>query len=248
VVPEDLSVGSQGYLNQKIRNAGPENGTMAVVKLVRNGQSPVIPSDSSVFVGNFPSRGTVACTYKVSIATDATEQTYPVDVMVTYTNREGAIVSSAVTTVGVPVLAKTAFTVVSPVPEVPAGTSRTLEVQYRNDGAVIVYNAQARITPHDPVTITDNDAFLGDLKPGETVNARYDILVAADAEPKMYSFDSSIRYRDARGNSLESDTLSVQVTISPAVPGGFLALAVCVIAGIIICIGYVVYRKKRESD
>jgi hypothetical protein len=247
VVPEDLSVGSQGYLNLKIRNAGPEDGTMAVVKLLRNGQSPVIPSDSSVFVGNFPSRETVACKYKVSIAKDATEQTYPVDVMVTYTNREGAIMSSAITTVGVPVLAKTAFTVVSPAPDLPAGTTRTVEIQYRNDGAATVYNAQARITPHDPVTSTDNNAFLGDMKPGETVNARYDLQVAADAEPKMYSFDSSIRYRDAQGNSLESDTLPVQVAVVTTVPGGFPALAVCAIAGIVICIAFLVYRKKRES-
>ena len=107
-------------------------------------------------------------------------------------------------------MAKTAFTVISPVPEIPAGTSRTIEVQYRNDGAVTVYNAQARITPHNPVTITDNNAFLGDLKPGETASARYEIQADADAEPKMYSFDSTIRYRDALGNSQESDTLPVR--------------------------------------
>lgn len=253
VVPEDLSVGSQGYLDLMIRNAGLENGEMAVVKLVRNGQSPVIPADSSVFIGSFPRGETVACRYKVSISKDASGQTYPVDVVVTYINREGEIVSSAPATVGVPVQAKTTFSIVSPVPEIPAGSLRTIEIQYRNDGTVTVYNAQARIIPHDPVAIHDNTAYLGDLKPGETATARYEAEAGADAEPKKYSFDSSIRYRDTQGSSLESDTLPVQLTVLTAasglfaVPGGFTALAGCAIAGIVICITFLVYRKKTEN-
>jgi hypothetical protein len=250
VIPEGLGVGSEGYLNLKIRNDGSENGKMAVIKLLRNGQSPVIPADNSVFIGSFPSGGNVTCRYKVSVAKDAMDQTYPVDIVVTYTNREGAVVSSAATTVGVPVQAKTTFTIVSPQPEIPAGNSRVIEIQYRNGGAVTIYNAQARIAPHNPVTISDNNAFLGDLKPGETATARYEIQAAADAEPKEYSFDSSIRYRDALGNSLESDTLPVQLTVVTAasgLPGGFPALAGCGIAGIMICIAFLVYRQRKEN-
>jgi hypothetical protein len=252
-VPEQLSVGSQGYLNLKIRNNGLENGKTAVVKLIRNGRSPVIPVDSSVFIGSFPSGETVTCRYKVSITKDAMNQTYPVDVVVTYSNREGATVSSTATPIGVPVLAKTAFSIVSPVPEVAAGTTRTIAILYRNDGAVTVFNAQARITPHDPVAINDNNAFLGDLKPGQTVIAQYEVQADAGAEPKVYSFDSSIRFRDALGNSQESDTLPVKITVGSAplglsaVPGGFPTLAGCVIAGTMICITFLVYRQRKEN-
>jgi len=247
-VPEQLSVGSEGFLDLKIQNTGPENGEKAVVKLLRNGQSPVIPADSSVYIGSFNSGETVACRYKVSIAKDAMNQTYPVDLVVTYTNREGATVSSAPTTIGVPVNAKTVFTLVSAVPEVPAGTSQTIEIQYRNDGAVTVYNAQARITPHDPVTMSDNTAFLGDIRPGQTANARYELQADAGAEPKVYSFDSNIRYRDSLGSSLESDTLSVQVRVVPAASGSsVIHLAGCVIAGIIVIIAFLVYRKTKEN-
>ena len=76
---------------------------MASVKLLRNGQSPIIPVDSTVFIGDFPSGDTIACRYKVSVSKDATNQTYPVDLVVSYTNREGTIVTSSKTTVGVPV-------------------------------------------------------------------------------------------------------------------------------------------------
>jgi hypothetical protein len=246
---EPLSAGSEGYLNLTIRNAGREDGEMAVVKLLRNGQSQVIPAVSSVFIGSFRSGDTVTCRYKVSVAKDAMDQDYPIDIVVTSTNREGSVVSSAATTVGVPVHAKPAFTVVSPVPEVPAGSGKILEIQYRNNGAVTIYAAQARITPHDPLTISDNTAFIGDLKPGETAIARYDIQAGAGAEPKVYSFDSNIRYRDALGTSQESETIPVQVTIVTAAPGisAVSALAAGVLAALVIGIAFLIYRQRKES-
>jgi hypothetical protein len=247
---EELTVGSEGYLNLKIKNTGPENGTMASVKLLRNGQSPIIPVDSTLFIGEFPSGDTVACRYKIAVSKDATNQTYPVDLTISYTNREGTVVTSSKTTVGVPVNAKPAFTIISSVPEVPRGTGRTIEVQYQNDGGVTVYNAQARLSLHDPITIGDNTAYLGDIAPGESVIARFEVEADEAAEPMVYSFDSTIRYRDAQGTSLESDTIPLQIAVVPAasgIPGGLLAVAGCIIAGIVICIAFIVYRQKNKS-
>ena len=243
-VPEQLTVGSEGFLNLKIKNAGPENGTLASVKLLRNGQSPVIPVDSTLFIGDFRSGETVACRYKVSVSQDATNQTYPVDLTVSYMNREGSVVTSTKTTVGVSVDAKPAFTVLSSVPEVLQGAERTIEVRYRNDGTVTVYDAQARFVPHDPVTAIDTIAYLGDIAPGESVTALYDIQADAAAEQTVHSFESHIRYRDAMGTSHESDSLSVQIRVIPAA-GGISALTVTggILAAIVLCTGYLVYRR-----
>jgi hypothetical protein len=252
-VPEELTVGSEGYLNLKIKNTGPENGTMASVKLIRNAKSPVIPTDSTLYIGDFPSGSTVAGKYKVSVSKDATNQTYPVDLVVSYTNREGMIVTSSVTTIGVPVNAKPAFTIISPAPEVPSGAGKIIEVQYRNDGYVKVYDAQARLALHDPITIGDNSAYLGDIVPGESVTARYEVQADEAAEPMVYSFDSTIRYRDALGTSLESDTIPVQIKVTPAasgiaaIPGGLFTVAGCIIAVIVICIAILVYRQKTKN-
>ena len=252
-VPEGLIAGSQGYIHLKIRNTGPENGEMTAVKLLRNGNSPITPTDNTIFVGSFPSGGIVECRYKVSVSKDATNQMYPVDVAVSYTNREGTIVTSQPETAGVPVNAKTTFTVISSVPEISRGTSGTFEVQYRNDGNVTAYNAQTRITPHTPVTISDNTAFLGDLEPGKTATARYDIQADNAAEPKMYTFDSNIRYRDVHSSSLESDTIPVKIAIVAEASGVsttetvFRVFAGCIIAGIIIWIAVRIYRLKNKS-
>jgi len=248
-VPEQLTKGSEGYLSLKIRNAGPENGTMASVKLIRNGQSPIIPIDSTLFIGDFPSGGIVASRYKISVSQDASNQTYPVDLVVSYTNREGTVVKSSVTTVGVPVNAKPVFTIQSAIPEVSRGAGKIIDVQYRNDGNVPVYYAQARITQHDPITISDNNAYLGEIAPGASATARYEVQADGAAEITTYSFDSTVRYRDASGTSLESDTIPVQISVVPAAstPAGTLVLAGCILAGIIICIAFLVYRQKIKN-
>ena len=69
--PDHLNVGNEGYLNLQIKNTGYQNGTKAIVKILRNGNSPIIPSDSSVYIGDFPIGSTVNCRYKVAVSSDA---------------------------------------------------------------------------------------------------------------------------------------------------------------------------------
>lgn len=216
---DPLVAGSEGYIHVKIQNAGPEDGRMAAAQLIRNGKSPVIPTDSTVFLGNFPSGATAECKYKVSIGKDALNKTYPVDIAVTYTNREGTVVTTQATTLGIPVNGKTPFTVISSVPSIAPGAESTIEVRYRNDGEITAYDAQVRLTGHDPISTTANTAFLGSVKPGESATAKYVITADSGAETKEYLFDSKIRYRDAFSNSMESDTIPVAIQVSPAGAG-----------------------------
>ncbi len=246
-VPEQLTVGSDGYLNLKIKNTGPENGTLASVKLLRNGQSPIIPTVSTLFIGDFRSGETIACRYKVSVSKGATNQTYPVDLVVSYTNREGSVVTSSKTTIGVFVDEQPAFTVVSPVLEIPRGEESTIDVIYRNNGKVTVYDAQARITPHDPVSANDNNAFLGNIAPGDTAVATFVLLTDQDADTGVQTFDSTIRYRDATGTSIASDPVPVQLNIIPSAGGIIPQIIVGIIAVLIIGAAFFVYRQKNMS-
>lgn len=248
-VPEQVTAGSEGYLNLTIRNAGAENGTMAAVKLVRNGQSPIIPATSTVFIGDFPSGSTVTCRYKVSVSKDATNQTYPVDVAVSYTNREGDVVTSQAATVGIPVNAKPSFSIVSATPELPRGSDRIIDVRFRNDGATTVYSAQARIVQHSPITVTDDTSYLGDIAPGATATARFAVKADDTADPSTYSLDSTVRFRDASDTSLESDTIQVPLKVVPGatgIPGGLLTIAGGIIVVLILGCALFLYRQKKS--
>jgi hypothetical protein len=243
-----LNVGNEGYVNLKVLNTGYEDAESAIIKISRNGNSPLIPTDSSVYIGDFPRNGTVDCRFKVSVSRDATSQTYPLDVFVVYKDHEGDTRTSDPVTVGIPVGGKISFEVASEHGAVTPGQKKVIEVEYRNIGDATAYNAQARISAVDPFTSNDDTAYLGDLAPGQTVIARYEVSVDSSATLKEYGLDSEIRYRDALDNSQISDTMKVRVKVVEG-SGPVYTNPVVIIAIIaVLCgAGYYVFvmRKKK---
>jgi hypothetical protein len=214
--PDHLNVGTEGYINMKVQNTGSDFGRKSVVKILRNGNSPITPTDSSVYIGDFPPGSISDCRYKVTVSPDAQRQTYPVDVVVMYQNNEGDFVTSRTDTIGVPVGAKVDFNVTSLPAQMNPGNKNVINVEYKNTGDTTVYSAQARISAVDPFTSNDDVSFLGDLKPGESATASYEISVDRAATLKEYGLDSEIRYRDALDNTYISDTMKVRVNVTPA--------------------------------
>jgi len=246
-----LNVGTEGYINITVKNIGHESGKKAVLKISRNGNSPIIPTQSSVYIGDFPEGATVTTQFKASVSSDAQAQTYPLDILVNYENYEGDQVNSDTETIGIPVGRKIDFAVISAPAEVSPGQKKVIKVTFKNIGGATVYNAQARISAVDPFTSNDDTAFLGTLAPGETGEAAYEISVDSTATLKEYGLDSEIQYRDALDNSLISDTLKIRVNVVKNTGGiaGILSnpLALGIIAVGIIIIGILVYLRKKKN-
>ena len=53
-VPEHLNVGTEGYIDMKIKNTGFEDGSKAVVKIIRNGNSPSHTHGQQCLYWRFP--------------------------------------------------------------------------------------------------------------------------------------------------------------------------------------------------
>jgi hypothetical protein len=249
-VPENLNAGSEGFLNLKIKNTGFEDGRKAIVKIVRNGASPIIPTDSGFFIGDFPRNSTVTSKYKVAVSSDAEKQTYPVDVVIMYQNRDGEVVTSAPETIGIPVGEKTGFTITSGTVHIIRGSQTTIQVEYQNNGTANAYDSQARLSAVEPFTSSDDTAYLGDLKPGEKATARYQVSIDDAAVAKVYTLDTEVRYRDALDNSQVSDTFNItfQVQAKPSSVGLMQVLTAMVFIALIgIGAGYylLVMRKKK---
>ena len=248
--PEHLNVGTEGYVNMKIENTGSDTGTKSIIKIIRNGNSPIIPTDSSVYIGDFKPGSVVDCRYKVSVSGDAQKQTYPIDVVVVYQNNEGDFVTSRSDTVGISVGGKADFAVSSPPSEMNPGNKKVITVEYKNTGDTTVKSAQARISAVDPFTSNDDIAYIGDLKPGESRTVSYVMSVDRSATIKEYGLDSEIRYRDELDNTYISDTMKVKVNVTT--PAGMTAILsnpiyLSIIVAIIIGAVYLVYHFRKKK-
>ncbi len=248
VQTRSLNVGTEGYVSMTLKNIGHDAADKAVAKVARNGASPLIPTDSNAYIGTFAPGETVDVTFKVAVADSAEPQSYPLDLVVAYEDYEGKSAASRPVTIGLPVGGKIDFDVASPTVTLHPGGKSILEVVYRNAGAAKVYSAQARISAVDPFTSSDDTAYLGDLAPGETATARFEVSIDADATLKNYGIDSEIRYRDDLDNSKISDTMKVQVVLEKKEGTLFTnPVFLAVIAVAIIGAGYYIfaYRKKK---
>jgi hypothetical protein len=250
VTPEHINAGSEGYLNMKIKNTGSATGSKAVVKITKNGNSPIVPTDSSVFIGEFTPESIVDCRYKVAVSKNAERQTYPVDVSVVYQNNEGDFVTSRSDTIGVPVGGKVDFEITSPAPEMNPGNKKTLTVIYKNIGDSPVYSAQARISAVDPFTSNEDIAYLGDLQPGQSGTATYVVSVDRSATIKEYGLDSEIRYRDALDKTYISEPMKVKVNVvSPAGIATILSnpIYLSIVVAAIIGFAYIIYHYRKKE-
>ena len=248
---DQLVAGADGYLNLTIANIGSLDGAKATVEIVQDDDSPVSPVDSSVYIGAFPAGSTVSCQYKVAVSKNAENKTYPVDVIVLYQDDEGDFVPSQTQTVGVDVGNKVNFAILSPPVEMSPGSKRTIQVEYQNTGDSTVYSAEARISIVDPFTSSSDIAYLGDLAPGQTAVASYQISVASNPTIKEYGLDSEIRYNDALDDTYVSDPMKVSIDVEnlTGIQGivsnpVYISLIVAVIIGVIYAVMQV--RKKKR--
>jgi hypothetical protein len=217
--------------------------------IARNDASPVIPTEGSAYIGDFPVGGTAHCVFKTSVDSGAEAQTYPLDVYVKYENHEGDTVSSDIETIGVPVGGKIDFEIVSDPQTMTPGQKKVITARFKNTGGATAYQAQARVSMVDPFTSNDDSAFLGDIAPGETKDVSFLVSVDKTATVKQYGLDAEVRYRDALDNTVISDPKKLNITVAADKsilaqlaenPAAIIAIVV-VIAGI----GYLLHRRKQ---
>jgi hypothetical protein len=123
-----------------------------------------------------------------------------------------------------------------------------LYVTYKNTGEEPAKDATVRLSASDPFSTTDDQAFLGTLKPGDSATAAFNLAVDKAATPKSYSLDSQILYEDTEGHNQISDSVKIDTQVLPAekgkLPGfelgtgvAFVALAAC----------FITLRKKKQD-
>jgi len=122
-----------------------------------------------------------------------------------------------------------------------------LYVTYKNTGEETAKDATVRVSAADPFSTTDDQAYLGTLKPGDSEVAAFDMDVDDTATPKPYSLSSEIFYEDSDGHDQTSDTIKINTEVLEAkqsLPGfelgtgiTFVALATC----------FIMFRRRKQN-
>lgn len=97
---------------------------------------------------------------------------------------------------------------------VPAGESRQLEVTITNNRPETLSSINANMYADSPLSATDDEAFVGELAPGESTDLLFEVTADGSATPKDHPIEFDFRYDDGRGDDRISDVTQVPITVT----------------------------------
>lgn len=247
---ENINAGGEGFVTLTLKNTGKDTGQKTYAELKQIEKSPVQPVEGTAYIGEFKPGNLTEVKFRVSVSKNAEPQEYPAEVIVKYNNNDGESMQTPSETFGIVVGGKIDFTVVSGPDTIESGQKKIIHVTYKNIGNATAYSAETRISAVDPFSSNDDLAFLGDLTPGETAVASFELDAGAEATEKIYGLDSEVRYRDALDTSQISDTVKVEIQVTKPNPIVSLItnpIVILLILAAIVGGGYYL-KKKRDEE
>jgi len=108
-----------------------------------------------------------------------------------------------------------------------------------------VRDAVARLSIFKPFSSTDDQAFIGNLDPGNETTVLFRMDVDSDATAKDYGISSEIKYTDVNGDTVISESMKIPVKVEPAARSLLLPAALALI--ILIAVGGYIYKKRQKK-
>jgi hypothetical protein len=242
---ETLRVGEDdAVVRGEVVNLGPSTANGAVVRLSTGGSARVTGPESGV--GDLAPGESQPVSFRLGIPEDAEPGTQSLSFAVEYENGDGDV-----RTTDTPIREQVevgperdAFRIVDVETDLRAGGSAQVDVTLRYTGSRPASNADARLFLTDPLSSSDNTAFLGDLEPGETATATFVTSASGDAVAKRYGGAVEVRYDDAGGESNLADGLRAGIPVGDS--GGGLPLPYLGLGlGVVVLGGTVALYSRR---
>jgi S-layer domain len=234
---------SEARIEATISNEGPVPANNVVVRIGETSAVSVVNGESAV--GDLTVGDSAPVSFTVAIPNEAEPGSISMPFSVEYENADGDIQTLS-TPLRKPLEIQPEqdrFEIVGVNTSVTPGGAATLDVQLRHTGSEPVSNANARLFTNDPLSSSDDGAFLGEIGPGETVTAQFRVSASGDALPKSYGSSVEVRYDEADGDTRFTGSLSAGIPVSDSEGGGLPLLPVGIGAIVLLGGGAVVYRR-----
>jgi hypothetical protein len=129
------------------------------------------------------------------------------------------------------------------------GESRAIEVTYKNSKEGVAKDALARIIVMSPLSAEKTIVRLGDIGPGESKTARFEISASPEAIVKNYGINSEIKYINEDGETSFSENMKINVPVE-ATENKFSITGVAIILIILIALYQIinVHRKGNKNN
>ncbi|MFW6385293.1 MAG: COG1361 S-layer family protein, partial [Halodesulfurarchaeum sp.] len=242
-VEHSLRVGEEGNLSMNVTNDG-EPVTDAVIRLSEPGMN-VHPLANEYALGTMGSGTSTAVDFPIEISEDAKATPRQFQFTIAYDDEDGEERVSDPLNVQADIEPERDRFEVTPLEAtVEAGDSTTITVDVTNNGNTTVNDVNAKIFTNDPLSSSDDEAYVEELAPGESDEIAFSLSAEGSAIEKQYPLSMDFQY-DSNGDSKLSKSYQVPVSVvEPESTGPPTWLIGAIIAAILVVIAAVIYRRR----
>jgi len=211
-IVSEVYVNSKGTVKVILTSDKPVKEATAILTV----KPPLHVLSSECYLGDLNPNQTKIAVFKIKASKDAEAITYPADLKIKYKVLNEWVTSDPIK-IGIKVNPTVKFEIIG-CPEIMQGEEKIVTVKIRNLGNFTVRDATARIMIVDPFTSTDDSAYIGTLKPGETKEISFKIKAKSDATPKEYGLDVEVKYKNMEGEWSISEPTKMVIKVIPSKP------------------------------
>jgi hypothetical protein len=219
-VASNLSVGDDGTVTATLVNEGPTDVGNAVVVYPSEGRT-LSPTETEYAVGDLASGDASTFQFEFDVGEEADAGPRMPSFVVRYRNAGGEVRRSEPIDVPVKVGPEEDPFRVEPVATtVDAGGQTTVELEVTNTGAEPLTDVEAKLFADDPLSSDNDEAFVGQLAPGESTTMTFAVGAAGGIIAKTYPVSVDFTYEDPSGDTELSDTYRVPIDVIEPSDGG----------------------------
>ncbi|RJT06572.1 COG1361 S-layer family protein [Halococcus sp. IIIV-5B] len=246
-VESTLRVGSEGNVTAQVTNQGPQAIDNAVVELESQSES-LSPQETEAAVGSLASGESANVSFPIEVPDSAESGARQLSFAVEYDNENGDTRRSGSLSAQVDVAGqRDSFIVERANASVGIGSSDAVTLNVTNNRDTVVTNLNAKAYADSPLSLSNDEAYIARLAPGETEQISFDVSVAGSASEGQYPLSVDFQYDTPSESSQLSQEYNVPVDAAESSGGGLLSSAPVMIglAALLVVLGIGVVWSRR---
>ncbi|GAA0274332.1 COG1361 S-layer family protein [Halobacterium noricense] len=212
-------IGDDSDVSMTLRNTGAEIARGATVGATSRSNALTFDSggpSATSYVGDWEAGETRNVTYGISLAPDAAQRGYTLDLTVEYEDTNGISQSSEPMTAGVDAIDEQAFAFSEVETSLRVGEDGEITGTVTNQGPQPANSIVVRYADESTTMVPiEESVAVGSLDAGESASFRLPIEVTSSAEASPNLVDFAVDYRNADGDRRTYDKLNVRADVAP---------------------------------
>lgn len=210
---EGLTERSDGRLSVTVRNSGTETATNAVLRM--RSDDDLIPRTNGAGLGDLRPGETATARFRVGVGDVASAVDRAVGFSLRYETENGAVRETPTRTGRVGIVPGPEFDLSAAAESLYVDSTGAVRLTVTNVGDAPAPDARVQIADSGTLAPLTDGASLGRLGPDESATVRFRIEVADRALAGSYPLGLVVVHDDSFGEAVESDRLTVPVTVGP---------------------------------